>query len=433
MMTVEMNTRFDKEFITQLSKDKNEPEWMLNLRLEAFEMFKELPIPRLEKTKIDNWNIDQFNPMVKEESINDFNNLPSNMKSIVEENIENRNVFIQKNASVIFKQLSEKLAEQGVIFTDLENALQEYPELVEKYFMKSTDFKENKIIALHASLWSGGTFLYVPKNVEVEFPIQALYLSENGGLLPHIIIVAEANSKVTYVDHYFSNDSDSNVHNGVAEVYVGDGATVRYSTIHNFNEDLYDYMYRKAVVDRNGKIEWIIGEMNAGNTVSVNTSVLNAPAAIADSKSIFVGTGNQQGNFVSKVIHVGDHTESNVLSHGVLLDKSTGIFNGITQIEKGAVKSDASQAEKVLMLSKDARGDANPILLIDEYDVIAGHAASAGPVDPSDIYYLMSRGISKEEAEKLIIHGFLAPVVSMIPIDGMQEQLEKVIVKKLQK
>ncbi len=300
--------------------------------------------------------------------------------------------------------------------------------------MNSVSFDENKFLALHTALWSGGLFLYVPKNVEVEFPVQAIYLAAESGLLPHIIIVAEAFSSVTYVDHYFSEkNAEPTVHNGVVEVYVGEGAKVRFSTIHNFSSEIYDYTHRHADIARNGRIEWVIGEMNEGNTVSNNISILKGEASEADSKSIFVGTGNQRTNFVSKVIHEGEHTNSQILSRGVMLDRSTGIFNGITHMKKGCVKSNAQQTEKVLMLSEGSRGDANPILLIDENDVMAGHAASAGPVDQEDIYYLMSRGIMKEDAEKLIIHGFLAPVVSLIPIEGMQEKLENVIERKLGK
>jgi len=432
-MTVETNIHFNKDIVTQLSKQKAEPDWMLNIRLNALEKYLELPLPYFEKTKIDNWNIDEFSIDVKEGKEDLINELPENIQSIVAANTEDRSVLVQKSGSILYQQLSKKLSKQGVIYMGLEQAVQEHPELVQKYFMKDISFEDNKITALHTALWNGGIFLYIPKNVEVEFPIQALYVADTNGLLPHLLIVAEENSSVTYVDHYFAETEKSTVHNGVVEVYVGDGAKVRFATIHNFNDNMYDYTYRQATVGRDGKMEWIIGEMNEGNTVSNNTSILKGNAAQSDSKSIFIGIGKQKTNFVSKVVHEGTHTESGILSHAVMLDQSTAIFNGITHMKKGAVKSNAEQAEKVLMLNEGARGDANPILLIDEHDVMAGHAASAGPVNPNDVYYLMSRGISKQEAERLVIHGFLAPVVSRIPIEGMLEQLEKVIERKLSK
>ncbi|TCS78474.1 Fe-S cluster assembly protein SufD [Tepidibacillus fermentans] len=432
-MTVEMNVSFDKELITQLSQNKQEPKWMLEFRLKALEVYHQLPLPRLEKTKLDKWNIDQFIPFT-DETLVGIGDLSEEIQNILEANTEDRSVLVQKNSKFVYKQLSKKLADKGVIYTDLDTALQEYPELVKKYFMKSVSFDKNKLLALHTALWSGGVFLYIPKHVEVEFPVQAIYLAAESGLLPHIIIVAEAYSSVTYVDHYFSENTTQNtVHNGVVEVYVGEGAKVRFATIHNFANGVYDYTHRHADVQRNGRIEWVIGEMNEGNTVSNNISILKEAGAEADSKLVFIGTGNQKTNFTSKIIHEGEHTNSQILSRGVMLDESTGIFNGITHMKKGAIKSNAEQAEKVLMLSEGARGDANPILLIDENDVMASHAASAGPVSREDIYYLMSRGIPKEEAERLIIHGFLTPVVSLIPIEGMQEKLEKVIERKLGK
>ncbi len=433
-MAVDMNVRFDKSLITQLSKNKGEPDWMLELRLKSLGLYKESPLPKVEKIKIDNWNIDNFDFTIDEQQqLEKAEQLPAFMQSVIASNIKERSVLVQKDSSVIYQDVSRNLKKQGVIYTDLMDALQNYPDLVKKYFMKDIKL-DDKLITLHTALWNGGVFLYIPKNVVVDFPVQSLFLAEKTGLLPHILIVAEENSSVTYVDHYFSSDTTiSPIHNGVSEVYVGENARVRYATIHNFNKNVYDYTYRKALVERNGSIEWVIGEMNDGNTLSANTSILKDSGANVDTKSIFIGTGNQKTNFVSKVIHVGDHTNSSILSHGVMLDKSTGIFDGITQIEKGAVKANAKQAEKILMLSEEARGDANPILLIEEHDVVAGHAASAGPVNKEDIYYLMSRGIKKEEAERLIIHGFLSPVVSRIPIEGLQEQLENVIERKLSK
>lgn len=431
-MTVNMNV-FDKKFIAQLSKQKNEPEWISELRLKAYDLYKEFPLPYVEKTKIDKWNIDRFEPFIEENKVENIDELPEEVKSLLEVNPEERNVLVQKNSSVIFYQLSKKLADQGVIFTDLDYAIQEYPDLIKKYFLKNISLND-KLIALHTALWSGGVFLYIPKNVEVEFPIQAMYLASESGLLPHTIIVAEANSSVTYVDQHFSIDSKlSTVHNNVAEVYVEEGARVRFASIHNLSKEIYDYTYRYAEVGRDGKMEWIIGDMNAGNSLSGTTSILKSPGSVAETKSIYVGTGNQKSNFTVKVVHEGEHTESNILSRGVLLDKSTGIFNGITEMKKGAKKSNAEQVEKILMLSDSARGDANPILLIDEHDLMAGHAASAGPVDQNDMFYLLSRGIPREEAERLIIHGFLAPVVSRIPIEGMKEQLEQLIERKLER
>jgi len=431
-MTLEIST-IDKEYVTQLSKKNNEPNWLLQLRLQGLEQYQELPIPHFDKTKIDKWNIDQFVLALADSTADQTADLPEQVKAIIEVNNEDRNIIVQKGSSVIYYEMAKQLVDKGVIFTDLIKAIQDYPELVKKYFTNAKiEPDNNKLTELNSAIWNGGLFLYVPQNVEIELPIQAIFTGEEGGLIPRILIVAERNSSLTYVDTYSGlNPEALLVQNGLAEVYVGENAKVRFVTIHSLENGQFDYSYRRAYVERDGSIEWIIGEMNSCNTISNNTSYLTGTGAKADIKTIFVGAGNQRADLVSKVIHIGEHTESNILSHGVMLDEATGIFNGITKIEKGAIKANATQAEKILMLSQNAHADANPILLIDEHDVAAGHAASAGPVDANDIFYLMSRGITENEAKRLIINGFLSPVVSKVPVAGMKGQLEKVIERKL--
>lgn len=435
-MTVETNT-IDKEYITQLSKKNNEPDWLLQLRLQALEQYQKLPIPHFDKTKIDKWNIDQFELAFPDSTVHRTEDLSVEVKAIIEESneeiSEDKSLIVIKESSVIYRRVAKELVDKGVIFTDLNKAIQDYPELIRKYFTNDKIAAENnKLTELNSAIWDGGLFLYIPQNVEVELPVQAIFAGEEGGLIPRILIVAERNSSLTYVDTYSGLKSETAlVQNGIAEVYVGENARVRFVTIHSFEHGQFDYSYRRAYVERDGCIEWIIGEMNSCNTISNNTSYLIGSGAKADIKTIFVGTGDQRADLVSKVIHIGEHTESNILSHGVMLDEATGIFNGITKIEKGAIKSNAAQSEKILMLSSNARGYANPILLIDENDVAAGHAASAGPVDPNDIFYLMSRGITEKEAKRLIINGFLNPVVSKVPVAEMKEQLEKAIERKL--
>lgn len=430
-MAIKVNNIFDKNYITHLSNKNNEPDWVLDLRLRGLEYYRELPMPVFDKTKIDYWNIDQFKLDFETEEITE-EELPDEVNSMISSNIDRRSVLIYGNSSIIFQHLSEELINQGVIFTTLANAIKKYPELVQKYFMNSIEFSENKLLAMHTALWDSGVFLYVPQNIEIDFPVQAIFIGKESGILPHIVIVAEANSRITYVDNHLSNNLSSIcTHNSITEVFVGEGAKVRLATNHNFNNVSFDYTYRQAIVEKDGLLEWTISEMNLGNTISNNLCLLNKSAAKTDIKTIFIGTENQNANFTTKVIHDGNYTESNILFRGIMLENSKGIFNGITKINKGAIKSNAEQVENILMLSDKARGDANPILLIDEHDVMASHAASAGPVNQDDIYYLMSRGISRQEAERLIIHGFLAPVVSRIPIEGMKEQVEELIERKL--
>jgi len=432
-MSVEMDVQLDRQAITRFSQDCGEPDWMRALRLESLERAEALPLPKLEKISLKNWNFTRFTPFKAEARLLSPETLPQDLRDLFAAG-ENRNVLVQQNSSVVYRQVAEDLARKGVLFTDLATALREHGDLVRRYFGKAVNPDENKLTALHAALWSGGAFLYVPKGVEVELPVQAVYWAADAGvgLFPHVLIVAEANSSVTYVENVVSDEPEREaVHLGVMEVFVGPGARVRVASVRHLAAGMTDVVYRRAVVARDGRIEWILGEMGSGNTISENATVLQEDGACADTKLVALAGGEQKASFTSRVVHVGRHTESTILAKGVMMDAATAVLNGITKIEKGATKANGEQAESVLMLSDKARGDANPILLIDEDDVKAGHAASVGKLDELQLYYLMSRGISREEAERLLIHGFLAPVVSEIPIAGVKERLQLVIERKL--
>lgn len=434
-MSVDIKARFDREAVSRFSNQMKEPSWILEQRLNALDLAEQLDLPKLEKTKIDKWNLDQFLPFQTEETVSSVGQLPDFVNNLLSD-VEGRSVLVQKNASVIYRNFSDELQKQGVIFTDLHTAVKEHGDLVKKYFAKSLKPECHKLNALHYALWGGGVFLYVPKNVEVQVPIQALYWASEGdaGLFPHILLVAEESSSVTYVDNYISSPGENPaLHVGIVEVFVGQNAKVRYASVRTLDERLTDFVFRRAVVEKDGQMEWILGEMNNGNTVSNNTSILEGDGSVIDTKVVSIGSGKQKSNLTSHVKHIGMDSASTMVSKGVMMDESTGIFNGITKIEKGATRSNGQQAENILMLSGLARGDANPILLIDEDDVKAGHAASVGQVNPLQLYYLMSRGIERRQAERLIINGFLAPVVHAIPLESVRERLEQAVERKLSK
>lgn len=223
------------------------------------------------------------------------------------------------------------------------------------------------------------------------------------------------------------------VHNSVVEVFVKPGAKVQFASVHQLDRSFTDLSYRRALVENDGKIDWILGEMNDGNCMSDTTSILRGNGSASNTRVLCVGSAAQQLNLTTRAVHFGKSSDSDMVTRAVMRDEATAIINGITKIEHGATGANGEQTEKVMMLSPKARGDANPMLLIDEDEVTAGHAASVGQVDPNQIYYLMSRGISRQEAERLIIYGFLAPVVSSIPIGKLSEQLQTLVERKLQR
>lgn len=431
-MTVDTQLRFQPEAVKAYSEANQEPAWFLEKRLAALEASGRLELPVLEKMKIDKWNIEPVSPFQTAEKVNRFEDLADVVKGQVDESTS-ETLLVQKNASVIYLKTSEELREKGVIFTDLATALREHGDLVQKYLYQLVKADDHKIAALHAALVNGGVFLYVPKNVEVSVPVQAVFQVEgNGGFVaPHVLIVAEPFSKVVYVDTFVSSNGTSMVANSVVEVFVGNGASVQVASVRTFSKEVTDYVFRRAKVERDGKMEWILGELNDGNTVANNTTILQGNGGWTDTKTISIGTGDQRQNLTSQVQHIGTHTESNMSARAVMTDEATSILNGITKIEKGAEKANGEQAERILMLSEKARGDANPILLIDEDDVKAGHAASVGRVNEEQLYYLMARGIPRKEAEKLIILGFLEPVVAEIPLSEVKNKVRQALERKL--
>ncbi|MCP3032808.1 Fe-S cluster assembly protein SufD [Halobacillus sp. A1] len=434
-MTVKVSLPFDKDYVTQFSQGLNEPDWMKTLRLNAFDKAESLEMPKPDKTNIKDWNFTEFKHHAEGEKIESIHDLPFELLNLLDHEKEQQNLIIQRNHTVAFSSFDKKLEEQGVIFTDIQSAIRNHGDLVEKYYMTdAVHVDEHRLTALHAALMNGGVFVYVPKNVNISEPLQTIFWQEDpeAALINHVLVVAEENSSVTYVENYTSNNKDvKSSANNVTEVIAKAGAKVSFGAVDNFEAGTTVYTNRRGLAERDATIEWALGQMNEGDTVSENITHLLGDNSHSNAKTVAIGRGTQKQNFTANITHFGKGSDGYILQHGVMRDKSSGIFNGIGKIEHGASKSNAEQESRVLMLSKDARGDANPILLIDEDDVTAGHAASVGRVDPMQLYYLMSRGISKFEAERLIIHGFLAPVVNQLPVEAVKQQMKQLIERKV--
>ncbi|WP_438431850.1 Fe-S cluster assembly protein SufD [Gorillibacterium sp. sgz500922] len=429
-MTSQTLLPVDRQAVSDRSRGAGEPEWLTASRLEALALAGELELPRLEKTRIDRWNWSSIGlPADIKQTL-----AAAELSALLPSEEHRANAIVQKGSATVHRELAAEWKNLGVIFTDLATAVREHEALVRPYLMKAVAADEHRLTALHAALWNGGVFLYVPKNVAVDIPLYALFAAESAAnpLVPHVLIVAEEGSSVSYVEQYQGASADGEqVVPTVAEVYAAAGAQVRFASIHNLGSSVIDAAYRRADLAKDARVEWVIGEMNAGGTISDTTSRLNGSGSSADAKVICVGNGEQRMNLTTRNVHIGKATESDMSTRAVMRESSTAIINGITKIEKGATGANGQQAEKVLMLSPTARGDANPILLIDEDDVKAGHAASVGQVNPEQIFYLMSRGLTKQEAERLVIYGFLAPVVAEIPIPELEKQFRLLVERKL--
>lgn len=430
---VETTLPAQREWMLSVSKSNQEPDWLLQRRTEALELAGQLDNPKLEKTRIDRWDLQSYGTYKTVSEVQSLSDLPDHIQGLIE-SFESDNLLVQIDSGVSFVKLSSELSDQGVIYSDLGTACQNNQQMVEPYLNQVIKSDEHRLAAWHNALWNGGAFLYVPKNVVIEQPIQALFVSSDGtaSFMPHILIVAETNSSVTYVDNVVSMDnSQPLVHHSATEVIAKEGSRVRVASVHRLHESITDVTYRRAIAEKDAHVEWIIGEMNDGNTLSDTASVLMGNGSTTNGKMVGVGSLQQKMNLTTRAVHHGLNTRSDMIARIVMKDEATAIVNGITKIEKGATNANGDQIQRILMLSPKSRGDANPVLLIDEDEVLAGHAASAGQVNQEHVHYLMSRGISEEDAKMLIIRGFLTPIISEIPLEHLKTKLSDILEGKL--
>ena len=407
-----------KELIQEFSQLHAEPEWLASLRQKAFVKIDQLDLPIIERVKFHRWNlgdgrISDSEPLT---SVPDFTSLGDNLK------------FIQMGTQTVLEQLPADLAEQGVVFTDFHTALEEIPELVEKHFMSAVKYDEDKLAAYHTAYFNSGAVLYVPDNVEIDQPIEGIFYQDSESDVPfnkHILIIAGKHSKVNYLERLetYGEGAVPATANITVEVIAQAGAQIKFSAIDRLGQNVTAYISRRGKLDNDAMIDWAIGVMNEGNVVADFDSDLYGKGSHADMKVVALSSGKQVQGIDTRVTNYGCNSIGNILQHGVILEKGTLTFNGIGHIIKGAKGADAQQESRVLMLSDQARSDANPILLIDENDVTAGHAASIGQVDPEDMYYLMSRGLDKATAERLVVRGFLGSVIVEIPVKEVRDEM----------
>ena len=344
--------------------------------------------------------------------------------------------MVQFGTHTVFEQVPQALADQGVLFTDFHSALEEIPQLVEDYFMSSVKYDDDKLAAYHTAYFNSGAVLYIPDNVEIEEAIEGIFYQDSDSNVPfnkHILIIAGKNSKFSYLERLESKGSGSEkaTANVTVEVIARSGAQVKFAAIDRLGENVTAYISRRGKLGQNASIDWAIGVMNEGNVVADFDSDLVGNGSHADLKVVALSSGRQVQGIDTRVTNFGCNSIGNILQHGVILEKGTLTFNGIGHIIKGAKGADAQQESRVLMLSDQARSDANPILLIEENDVTAGHAASIGQVDPEDMYYLMSRGLDKHTAERLVVRGFLGSVIVEIPVKEVRDEMIATIEEKL--
>ncbi|PZO96392.1 MAG: Fe-S cluster assembly protein SufD [Streptococcus pyogenes] len=415
-----------KESLVQFSQAKAEPKWLQDYRLKAFEQIADLPLPHIERVKFHRWDLGDGTIADNKAigAVPDFVNTGSGPK------------LVQVGTQTVFEQLPYELVEKGVVFTDFYSALAEIPQIIETYFGTARAFDEDRLAAYHAAYFNSAAVLYVPDFVEIAEPIESIFYQDATSSVPfnkHVLIIAGKGSRFSYLEQlqsYGTTPVKSSANISV-EVIAQAGSQIRFSAIDQLGEHVTTFISRRGRLEQDAAIDWALAVLNEGNVIADFDSDLLGHGSHADLKVVAASSGRQVQGIDTRVTNYGKNSVGHILQHGVILERATLTFNGIGHIIKGAKGADAQQESRVLMLSDKARSDANPILLIDENEVTAGHAASIGQVDPEDMYYLMSRGLDQETAEKLVIRGFLGTVITEIPVRAVREQIIEVLDQKL--
>lgn len=413
-----------EQSLQSISQQHQEPEWFLQQRQAALKLISQLSWPVIPQFHFHDWPL--IAPMDSQVSTSDVPKVdPANLD----------NFIIQKGQSTGQVQLNPELQAQGVIVTDIFTALRTYPQLLRKYYFTSAlRPDEDKLISYNCALMNNGIFIYIPENVHLSETITVKIIQDNTfkePLVHHLLLVAGSRSQVSVMTQLSSQGDQTNVANCVVEIIAQEYSRVHFAAIDELAINTRAYLNRRAVVADQAQVEWSIGMMNDGPTIGDFASELNGRESQSDAQVIAISAGQQRVGVNTRVVNRGQQTVGNIVQRGILLDQSQLTFNGIGHIIHGAHGANAEQENRVLMLSDQARGDANPILLIDENDVLAGHAASIGQVDQEQMYYLMSRGIDAQTAQNLVIRGFLGPVIAGMPNNQMRQQLIATVERKL--
>lgn len=428
---------FSRDAVIQLSASLHEPEWMLNLRLEAWEIFASLPIPTTQheawrRTDIRRFKLDSFGV-----SLNGNGAGKVAMPSYLAEQLTDDaagGVLVEVDGVVSDYTLSDELHAQGVIFTDMHTAVREHGDLVRRYFMtQAVRADEGKFAALHGAFWRGGVFLYVPRNVVAVAPLHSALWATSGRTFTHTLVVLDTNSEATFIDEYASpaKGEGQALHNGAIELLVGDGASLHYASLQDFGSNVWQFNHESGRVGRDGKLDWITSVMGTRLTKAFQTSELDAPGAWARMSGIFFTNGRQHVDLDTQQNHNAADTTSDLLYKGALKDGSRSVWQGMIKALPGSQRIDGFQANRNLMLDKTARADSIPGLEIQADDVRCTHASTIGKLDEEEIFYLMSRGIPRADATRIVIQGFFDPVMQRIPFEGVRTRIFDRILEKI--
>ncbi|MEO8422489.1 MAG: Fe-S cluster assembly protein SufD [Actinomycetota bacterium] len=431
-LSQDARTSFDEHALAELPEAAG---FTGELRLRALQEFEAMPIPSQETeewryTDLSDFDLDfvPFSPGGGPEAVNRHGVLEAARVAG-----ERAGLQIQRNSEVISTQLVSGLSDAGVIFGDLDVAAATHPDLVEAHLHSLVPTSRTKFIALHGAFRTAGTFLYVPDGVEIELPLQTLtYLDADGAaIFPHTLIVVGANASVTFIDRFVSPDLTRAFSDAVTEIVVGDGARVRYASIQDWGSGVTHLGVQRATVGRDADIRTLAIGFGADLSRAEAETILAEPGGFSEMLGVFFADGDQHFDHRTLQDHVAPNCASDLLYKGALRDRSRAVYSGWVHVRPEAQKTNAMQTSRNIVLSEHAKADAIPNLEIEANDVRCGHAASVGPVDEETIFYLQSRGIPREDAERLIVSGFFQEVLDRVTIDEVRQGAEAAIAREL--
>jgi len=418
----------DQEIVRQISKMKNEPQWMLDFRLKALEIFFARPNPQWggDLDQIDFQNI-YYYMKASEKQEKSWDDVPDDIRKTYDrlgipeaEKQYLAGVKAQYESEVVYGSLQEDLAKQGVLFTDTDSALREHPEIFREYFGTIIPSADNKFAALNSAVWSGGSFIYVPPGVHIEFPLQAYFRinSENMGQFERTLIIVDEGASAHYVEGCTAPTwSAESLHSAVVEIVVKRGGRFRYTTIQNWANNVYNLVTKRAMAYGDSLMEWVDGNLGSKITMKYPAIYLMEPGARGETLSIAFANEGQHQDAGAKMVHCAPNTSSRVISKSISKGGGRSSYRGLAKVVKGATNCKTNVICDALILDPESRSDTYPYIEVEEDDVTIEHEASVSKIAEEQLFYLMSRGLTEAEASAMIVTGFIEPLVKELPME----------------
>ena len=438
--TVAKTKGFSEEAVSELSWTRDEPNWLRQSRLDAWRAWEATPMPsrreeEWRRTDISLLDLSSVVPFsIRDSRARDLEELPEGIRAHFSSNHDTAGLQVQRDSSAVFSQLSRDLASRGVILTDMDSAVREHGELVQRYLGTQVNPASGKFQALHSAFWSGGSFLYVPRDVAVKAPVHSLTWSDSDGLgvMPHTLVVLEPGAKLSMVDEYASPEGQSpSLVNGAVELVIGEGAQLDYVALQQWGTSVFAFGTQSASIGRDGRLTTMSVVLGSRMTKSWIDSLLSEPGGYAQMVGIMFASGKQRFHHHTLQDHRAPSTTSDLLYKVALMDEARSEYSGLIRVHKDAQKTDAYQANRNLSLSEHARADSMPKLEIEANDVRCTHGATVGPIDQEQVFYLESRGLPRPIAERMIVEGFFEQVMEKIPLEDVRATVRKAVAAKL--